>query len=79
MKKWHVVEDYEFGNGQTDMRVFPYDNKTFALATLTHHYSRLVNLIEKFGWEITESCLADDHAWLSTNYDDHMKISVREM
>ena len=61
------------------MQAFTYDNKTFALAALALHYSRLVDLIKKFGWKITESCLADDHAWLSTNYNDHMEISVREM
>ena len=30
------------------------------------------------GGEITESCLADDHAWLSTDWGDHLELSVIE-
>lgn len=77
-KKIYIVEDYTFADGRTDMRVFPYTNRTIALAAIPLHYEQLIGVVKQCGWEVVEGCCEDDHAWLSTNYGDLFKIRFVE-
>jgi hypothetical protein len=43
-KKWYVVEDYDLGYGKVNMRIYPYANKTMALAAIPLHYSQFVDI-----------------------------------
>ena len=75
-KKWYVVEEYDFGTGRTDEQIYPYADKTMALAAIPLHYSQFVDMFNQLGWEVVEGCCEDDHAWLSTNDGDHIEIKV---
>lgn len=75
-KKWYVVEKYDFGAGSTDEQIYPYADKTMALAAIPLHYSQFVDMFNQLGWEVVEGCCEDDHAWLSTNDGDHIEIKV---
>ena len=77
MKKWYVVEDYDFGYGKIDMQVFPYTNKAMALAAIPLHYSQFVDMFNVLGWEV-EGCCEDDHAWFSTADGENFKIHLIE-
>ena len=59
-KKWYVVEEYDFGTGRTDEQIYPYADKTMALAAIPLHYSQFVDMFNQLGWEVVEGCCEDD-------------------
>jgi hypothetical protein len=41
---YYIVEDYDLGYGKVNMRIYPYANKTMALAAIPLHYSQFVDI-----------------------------------
>lgn len=76
-KNYYVVEDYDMGYGNVDMKIYPYANKTLALAAIPLHYSQFVDMFKVLGWKV-EGCCEDDHAWFSTADGEHFRIRLVE-
>ena len=64
-EKWCIVEDYEFYEGSSDMQVFAYESEAMALLALKLHYERVVKSLKDCGFEIEESYIGDNRAWMT--------------
>lgn len=74
-----VIVNVTRADGRTEEIEYPFVDKKSALEGIASNYWFCVHKTRINGGEITESCLADDHAWLSTDFGDHLEISFIEV
>lgn len=74
-----VVVNITRANGRTEEIEYPYIDKTSALRDIPNHYWFVIHKAKANGGDITESCLADDHAWVSNTFGDHIEFKVYEL
>ena len=83
LKKYNInsvlVVSATRGNGRREEFEYPFVDKHSALNDIPSQYWFLIHKLKINGVDITESCLADDHAWLNTNCGDHIEIKAYEL
>lgn len=75
-ENWCIVEEYEFYNGSSDMQAFTYVNKTMALLALKPQYEELLKIFRNCGFEIEDSYLGDNTAWMTMKDGTRAKMRV---
>lgn len=82
LKKYNInyclIVNVTRADGRTEEIEYPYIDKQSALDAIPSEYWFLVHKTRANDGDVTDSCLADDHAWLNTDFGDHLEISVIE-
>ena len=66
----------EFYEGSRDVQVFAYENETIALLALKSQYEELVKTFRNCGFEMEESYLGDNRAWMTMKDGTRAKMRV---
>ena len=75
-ENWCIVENYEFYEGSSDTQVFAYENETIALLALKSQYEELVKTFRNCGFEMEESYLGDNRAWMTMKDGSRAEMRV---